>query len=64
MRSQEDEEVLHGHEQELVGEFAPAFVYPIFGEEETIFGYRELEINVRPFLSAAFISAERLTTAT
>ncbi|GAA5885406.1 hypothetical protein JCM6882_009607 [Rhodosporidiobolus microsporus] len=27
--------------------FAPTFVYPIFGEEETIFGYKNLEIDYR-----------------
>ncbi len=27
--------------------FHPAFTYPIFGDEETIFGYQELNINIR-----------------
>ncbi|GAA5830264.1 hypothetical protein JCM11251_001287 [Rhodosporidiobolus azoricus] len=27
--------------------FAPTFVYPIFGEEETIFGYKDLDIDYR-----------------
>lgn len=35
-------------EQDLVQPFAPTFVYPIFGEEEKIFGYKGLEIDVRP----------------
>ncbi|GAA5968162.1 hypothetical protein JCM11641_003754 [Rhodosporidiobolus odoratus] len=33
--------------QDLVQPFSPAFVYAIFGEEETIFGYRGLEIDYR-----------------
>jgi histone acetyltransferase 1 len=30
----------------LVRDFDAAFVYPIFGQEETIFGYKNLEIQV------------------
>lgn len=28
-------------------EFNPEFTYPIFGEQEQIFGYKDLMINVR-----------------
>jgi histone acetyltransferase 1 len=28
-------------------EFNPDFTYPIFGEQEQIFGYKDLMINVR-----------------
>lgn len=51
------EEVASLTEEELsrVEVFSPLFAYPIFGEEETIFGYRNLEIQVcssaRKFLS-------------
>ncbi|GAA5852723.1 hypothetical protein JCM3766R1_000355 [Sporobolomyces carnicolor] len=31
----------------LVTPFEPTFVYPIFGQEETIFGYRNLKIDLR-----------------
>jgi len=37
---------LNEEESKLVETFAPVFVYPIFGEEETIFGYQGLEIDV------------------
>lgn len=47
MRSEEDTKALLAKDKSLTSDFAPAFVYPIFGEEETIFGYKDLEINVR-----------------
>ncbi|KHN99538.1 Histone acetyltransferase type B, catalytic subunit [Metarhizium album ARSEF 1941] len=31
----------------LVGSFHPNFTYPIFGEEEKIFGYKDLKISLR-----------------
>lgn len=31
----------------LVGTFHPKFTYPIFGDEEKIFGYRDLKMNLR-----------------
>lgn len=37
---------MNEEESKLVETFAPVFVYPIFGEEETIFGYQGLEIDV------------------
>ncbi|GAA6020099.1 hypothetical protein JCM11491_006397 [Sporobolomyces phaffii] len=46
-RSQEDAAALGEEEQRLVEPFAPTFVYPIFGEEETIFGYQGLNIDYR-----------------
>lgn len=30
-----------------VGTFGPRFTYPIFGDEEHIFGYKDLKINLR-----------------
>lgn len=30
-----------------VGSFHPAFTYPIFGEEETIYGYKNLKLGLR-----------------
>lgn len=31
----------------LVGSFHPKFTYPIFGDEEKIFGYKDLKISLR-----------------
>lgn len=31
----------------LVSSFHPSFTYPIFGEEEKIFGYKDLKIGLR-----------------
>ncbi|KFG86158.1 putative histone acetyltransferase type b catalytic subunit [Metarhizium anisopliae] len=31
----------------LVGSFHPSFTYPIFGDEEKIFGYKDLKISLR-----------------
>ncbi|KAK4699802.1 histone acetyltransferase 1, partial [Phenoliferia sp. Uapishka_3] len=46
VRSAEEVAQLSPEEQEqLVSSFSPAFVYPIFGQEETIFGYRSLSIR-------------------
>ena len=33
-------------EDEDIIEFNPVFTYPIFGEQEQIFGYKDLIINV------------------
>jgi len=30
-----------------LGTFNPAFTYPIFGEEETIYGYKDLKVVLR-----------------
>ena len=53
MRSTADTAALEDEEKVLIEPFSPAFVYPIFGQEETIFGYRDLEIHVRPRLPRA-----------
>jgi hypothetical protein len=45
-RSKAGNATLSSEEQELIEPFAPSFVYPIFGEEETIFGYQGLNIDV------------------
>jgi len=50
-RSKAGNATLSSEEQELVEPFAPSFVYPIFGEEETIFGYQGLNIDVCLFSS-------------
>ena len=48
MRTPEETALLGKGEEGLVKDFAPAFVYPIFGEEELIFGYsKDLEVQVR-----------------
>ncbi|KAK4053052.1 histone acetyltransferase 1 [Microbotryomycetes sp. JL201] len=47
VRSKADEAELSEDEDRLVRDFEPTFVYPIFGQEETIFGYHNLEIQLR-----------------
>jgi len=47
VRSKAETAALAEEDQALVEPFAPVFVYPIFGDEETIFGYQGLEIDVR-----------------
>ncbi|GAA5901284.1 hypothetical protein JCM5296_005313 [Sporobolomyces johnsonii] len=47
VRSSEDTDALPEEDQPLVETFSPAFVYPIYGEEETIFGYQGLSIDYR-----------------
>lgn len=32
---------------QLISTFNPSFTYPIFGEDEKIFGYKDLKINLR-----------------
>jgi hypothetical protein len=34
-------------EQHLITSFHPRFVYPLFGEEEIIYGYEDLDVQVR-----------------
>jgi histone acetyltransferase 1 len=35
--------------------FNPAFTYPIFGEKEKIYGYKGLQVEVRPSHNATII---------
>ncbi|BGP54026.1 hypothetical protein JCM8202_003025 [Rhodotorula sphaerocarpa] len=46
-RTKAQEEQLAKEEHALVEPFSPLFVYPIYGEEETIFGYKGLDIDYR-----------------
>ncbi|ORX36274.1 histone acetyltransferase type B catalytic subunit [Kockovaella imperatae] len=46
IRAPEDKEALHGDERKTVAPFHPAFTYPIYGEQEKIFGYKGLEIRL------------------
>lgn len=46
VRSKQDTQALEEAEIVLVDDFSPTFVYPIFGQEETIFGYKGLSIEV------------------
>ena len=48
VRSPIDADILEGDELVTQEPFSPAFTYPIFGEKETIFGYRGLDIKVDP----------------
>ncbi|KAF8164021.1 histone acetyltransferase type B catalytic subunit [Pholiota molesta] len=45
VRSQKDKEALA--KEESYEEFNPTFTYPIYGEEEKIYGYRDLSIDLR-----------------
>ncbi|KAL8293125.1 hypothetical protein RQP46_000819 [Phenoliferia psychrophenolica] len=47
VRSKDDAAALSDDDKVRIAPFSPAFVYPIFGQEETIFGYRDLEIHFR-----------------
>ncbi|GAA5914546.1 hypothetical protein JCM8208_001199 [Rhodotorula glutinis] len=47
VRSKADTAALPEDEQLLVEPFLPIFVYPIFGDQETIFGYQGLDIDYR-----------------
>ena len=35
--------------------FEPTFTYPIFGEQEVVFGYKGLSIKVRPFFIVSLL---------
>ncbi|KAM0753903.1 histone acetyltransferase type B catalytic subunit [Meredithblackwellia eburnea MCA 4105] len=47
VRSDEDAKLLSEDDKTKISDFSPTFVYPIFGEEETIFGYQGLQIQLR-----------------
>lgn len=50
-RTQADGQVLAAEselDQSLVQPFHPKFTYPIFGDDETVFGYKGLKISVSP----------------
>lgn len=47
MRAPPDAAVLEGDERVVIEPFHPDFTYPIFGDQEKIFGYEGLEIKVR-----------------
>jgi histone acetyltransferase 1 len=46
VRSPIDADALEGDEAIAEEPFSPAFTYPIFGEQEKIFGYQGLNIQV------------------
>lgn len=52
-RAQEDSDALNGEEAQTVEPFGPTFTYPIFGEQEKIYGYKGLQIKVGATLSIA-----------
>ncbi|KAG1836638.1 acyl-CoA N-acyltransferase [Suillus subalutaceus] len=45
VRAEEDKQVLGG--EETYEEFHPTFTYPIYGEDERIYGYQDLVIDLR-----------------
>ncbi|KAG2124554.1 acyl-CoA N-acyltransferase [Suillus cothurnatus] len=45
VRAEEDKQVLGG--EETYEEFHPTFTYPIYGEDEKIYGYQDLVIDLR-----------------
>lgn len=47
VRTEEDADELAGDEVAAIQPFHPDFTYPIFGDKETIFGYRNPDIKVR-----------------
>lgn len=47
VRSTDQTDDLSQTEQHLITAFHPKFVYPIFGQEETIYGYQDLDLQVR-----------------
>ncbi|KAG8944860.1 histone acetyltransferase 1 [Tulasnella sp. 424] len=47
VRSKDDADLLEGSERNIIAEFNPKFTYPIFGEEEKIYGYEDLEIQLK-----------------
>ncbi|CCA72395.1 related to histone acetyltransferase subunit HAT1 [Serendipita indica DSM 11827] len=66
VRAGDDEAVLSPSEKALTKSFHPRFTYPIFGEEEKIYGYENLSINLflasgslKQFVTVEF--SERLT---
>ncbi|KAG6332244.1 hypothetical protein ID866_6845 [Astraeus odoratus] len=52
VRAQEDQKVLH--DGESYEGFHPAFTYPIYGEDEKIYGYQDLLIDLR-FASGSLV---------
>lgn len=62
MRGKADVRQLDEEEINLIDDFAPSFVYPIFGQEELIFGYTGLEIQVRRCVAPSSSNARSETT--
>ncbi|TFK72215.1 histone acetyltransferase type B catalytic subunit [Pluteus cervinus] len=58
VRAQEDKEALG--ESESYEDFQPAFTYPIFGEEEKIYGYQDLAIDLK-FASGSLVQYLSIT---
>ncbi|PPQ67652.1 hypothetical protein CVT25_012680 [Psilocybe cyanescens] len=54
VRSPKDKEVLA--EDETYEEFHPTFTYPIYGEDEKIYGYKDLIIDASPLFKLKFTS--------
>ncbi|KAG2348428.1 histone acetyltransferase type B catalytic subunit [Suillus weaverae] len=52
VRAEEDKQVLGG--EETYEEFHPTFTYPIYGEDEKIYGYQDLVIDLR-FTSGSLV---------
>ncbi len=48
VRAEDDDALLVGADRAAVESFHPTFTYPIFGDQEKIFGYRDLDIKVCP----------------
>ncbi|WVN85811.1 histone acetyltransferase type B catalytic subunit [Cryptococcus depauperatus CBS 7841] len=47
VRTPLDTDLLQRQEEQLVEEFNPTFTYPIFGDSEKVFGYKDLDIKLR-----------------
>jgi histone acetyltransferase 1 len=46
VRCPEDQDALKGTELKTIKPFSPEFTYPLFGEQEKVFGYQGLDIQV------------------
>ena len=46
VRALDDADVLRDHEIQAVEPFHPTFTYPIYGEKEVVFGYKNLSVQV------------------
>lgn len=46
VRALEDSDALQDEELQITEPFQPQFTYPIFGEQERIFGYKGLDVKV------------------
>jgi len=61
VRALDDADVLRDHETQAVEPFNPTFTYPIYGEKEVIFGYKNLSVQVGGLLVCEDYSDSQLS---